>query len=219
MRGEQIRQRPGARGDHRVVVGDEVPHQVGDLAAQRVLVDGHDLAVLHHHAAVDDDAFDAAAGLGVDELPRGAVVGQIRDVVQIDQHHIGLVAGLDRAELARKACGARIAERRMTEHLVRERGPGSGSLTAASRQNIFIAWNTLCTSLPLQLSQPSPSRTPGFAQVADRRDAALEFHIGEMIEDDAGVGFRHAVHLGARDPDAVHDIEPRPEQAVVLHDT
>ncbi len=37
-----------------------------------------------------------------------------------------------------------------------------------------------------------------------------------MVEHDAGVGRRHLLHLAARDPDAVHDVEPRPEQARAL---
>ncbi len=37
-----------------------------------------------------------------------------------------------------------------------------------------------------------------------------------MVEHDAGVGRGHAVHFGARNPDAVDDVEPRSEQARAL---
>src|SRR5262249_25005396 len=49
-----------------IIVADEVLHQILDLAAQCVLVDRGDAAMVHDQPAVDHDAVDAAAGLGVD---------------------------------------------------------------------------------------------------------------------------------------------------------
>jgi len=45
-----------------------------------------------HHAALDDDALHAATGLGVDELPRGAVEGKVGDIVEVDEDQVGPVA-------------------------------------------------------------------------------------------------------------------------------
>ena len=76
------------------------------------------------------------------------------------------MAGLDRTELARKTGGARVAERGVAEHLCASGGPGSGSLTADSRQNIFIAWNTLCTSRAAAVVAAETEPHAGLAQVA-----------------------------------------------------
>ena len=126
------------------------------------------------------------------------------------------MAGLDRAEPARETRGARIAERGVAKHLMRERRP---RLRLAHRREQAEHLHRLEHALhvgaaAIVAAEPEPHA--GLAQIADRRDAALELHVGEMIEHDAGVGGGHAVHLGPRDPDAVHDVEPRAEQAVVL---
>src|SRR5204863_8605425 len=106
---------------HRVIVGDEVPHETDDLATQGILVDAFHHAIPYHHAAVDHDAFHAAAGLRVDELTRGAVVGEIGDVIEIDQHQVRLVAWSDRAEAVSETGGARVADGGVAQNFVRER--------------------------------------------------------------------------------------------------
>ena len=92
--------------------------------------------------------------------------------------------------------------------------PGSGSLTAANRQNIFIAWNTLCTSVPLQLSQPSPSRTPASRRSQTGAMPLLSFMLLRWLSTmPASAAAIRSISV-ARDPDAVHDVEPRVEEAV-----
>src|SRR5262245_61407591 len=104
---------------HRVIVGDEVPHETDDLATQGILIDTFDHTILDHHPAVNHHAFHATAGFRIDELPRRAVVGKISDVVEIDQNQIGLVAGPDGAEATRQTGGARVADGGMPQNLMR----------------------------------------------------------------------------------------------------
>src|SRR5262245_27093064 len=95
-------------------------------------------------------------------------------------------------------------------------GPGSGSLTAAMRQNIFIAWNTLCTSLPCSCRNPARAARL-MRHVVDWGDAALEFEVAELIKHDACIDGCHAINLLAGDPDAVDNVQLGPQQADVIH--
>src|SRR5256885_6895827 len=94
-------------------------------------------------------------------------------------------------------------------------GPGSGSLTAAVRQNIFIAWNTLCTSLPLQLSQPNPRRTPACRMSKTGAMPLLSLKLLSWLS--TMPGGCHAIDLLAGDPDAVDNVQPGSEQTYVVH--
>ena len=77
MRFQHVRQRPLAQLHDRVVVGDEVAHEPGDLAAQRLLVDGLYLAIPDDHATINDHALHAAPRFRIDELTGSAVVRKV----------------------------------------------------------------------------------------------------------------------------------------------
>ena len=62
-----------------------------------------------------------------------------------------------------------------------------------------------------------PEPHAGLPHGKERRDAAFQFHVGERIEHDAGVGCGELLDLLARDPDAVHDVEPPVDQAAIGH--
>src|SRR6185437_14724829 len=105
------------------VIGNEMAHETGDLAAQRRFVDRRHAAILDHSATVDDDGFDAAAGLGIDKLARRAVERQITDIVKIDEDEIRLVAGPDCAQTTAEPGAPRIAEGGMAQDFMRKPGP------------------------------------------------------------------------------------------------
>src|SRR3954467_5348159 len=156
-------------------------HQAGDLAPQRFLVDGLYFALFDHHASIDDYALNAAAGLGVDELPGGAVVGQIRDVVEIDENQIGAVTGADGAKLALKPRGARVAESGMAQHLVRETGTRLRLAHGCEQTEHFHGLEYALHVAAAAIVAAQPQAHAGFAQVADRCNAAFELEIAEMI--------------------------------------
>src|SRR5207302_8571057 len=108
----------------RVGISNETAHKSGNSSPQGILVDGLNLTLLDHHPPVNDDALNAASGFGIHELPRGAVIGQVRDIVEIDENQIGAVARTDGAELAVEAGSARIPQRRVAQHLVRQSWAG-----------------------------------------------------------------------------------------------
>src|SRR4030088_2098307 len=64
-------------------------------------------------------------------------------------------------------------------------------------------------------AQPDPHA--GLPQIKHRRNATLQFQVAQVIENDAGVGGRHAIHLGPRDPDTVHDVELWPYYTVTSY--
>src|SRR5262249_43321178 len=103
------------------------------------------------------------------------VVGQIGHIIEIDDDQVRLVARPDGAQAMPKTGGACVADGGMAENFVRQprarlrladRGKKAEHLHRlehaphARPPALLLAWNTLCTSGPLQLSQPSPSRTP-----------------------------------------------------------
>src|SRR5205823_2175807 len=106
----------------RVIVGDEVPHETDNLATQGILIDAFHHTILDHYSTVDHYGLHATTGFRIDELPRRAVVGQVSDVVEIDENQIGLVAGPDGAETIGETGRTRVADGRMPQNLVREAG-------------------------------------------------------------------------------------------------
>src|SRR5262249_22762379 len=158
--------------------------------------------------AIDHHAFHAAAGFGVDELPRGAVVGKIGHVVEIDEDQVRLVAGSDRAEAVSKTGGARVADGGVAQNLVRET---PARVRLADRDDETKHLHRLEHALHIRAAAvvtPESETYARSAHVVDRRNAALELEVAELIEHDARIGGCHAFDLCARDPDAVDDIQP-----------
>ena len=104
----------------------------------------------------------------------------------------------------------------MTENLMRQSGPrlrlADRGQQAEHLHGLEHALHVAAAAVVAPQAQPHP----GFPQVANRCDAALELEVAEMVEHDARAGGRHAVHFWARYPDAVNDVEPRSEQAGVV---
>ena len=127
-------------------------------AASSIVVDA---ALAHDDAPVDDRRLDAAPRLAEDELPRRAVQRLVGDVVEIDRRRdrLSFPAGSRRSRRRDPSRAPRPGSR-PGRRPRRARPSGCGSPTAASRQNIFIAWNMLWQSPQLQLSQPSATLTP-----------------------------------------------------------
>src|SRR5262245_9389330 len=192
-----------------------MPHETDDLTMQGILVDAFHVPIPYHHAAIDHDALHAAAGLRVDELTRGAVVGEVGDVIEIDQHQVRLVAGSDRAEAVSKTGGARVADGGVAQDLVRER---RARLRIADRDEEAEHLHRMEHALHIRAAAVVASEPQAYARAAhvvDRRNAALELEVAELIEHDAGVGGRQAINLLARDPHAVDNIQPGTEQSTL----
>lgn len=123
MRIQHVRKRGLAGLQHGIVVGDEVSHQADDLTPQGVLIDAFHHAIPDHDPALDHYGLHRAAAFRIDELPRRAVVGQVRDVVKIDENQIRLVAGPDGAETIGETSRTRVADGCMPQNpRARDRG-------------------------------------------------------------------------------------------------
>src|SRR5262245_27829783 len=119
---EQVRKSALVPRQDSLEICREVAHQTGDLTPQDVLIDGQRLPVLDHRPSVNDHGLHATSGFCIHELSRGAVVGKIGHVFEVDQDQVCLVAGPDRAEAAVQTSRARIAKRGVAENLVCEHG-------------------------------------------------------------------------------------------------
>src|ERR1019366_4582349 len=191
-------------------------HQIGDLTAQGILVQRLDLAIPHHDTAVDDYALHATAGFRVDKLPRGTVVGKIGGVVEVDEDQVRLIARPDGAETTLQARRARVAKRCMAKNLMRE---GGARLWLADRREqaeqlhrLEHALHVAAAAIVAAQAQPHAC----FAQVAHRRDAALELHVAEMIEHNPGIGGGHTIHFAPRNPYAVDDVQAWSKETTVF---
>jgi hypothetical protein len=137
--GEQIRNRlPVGFGDVGEVAAERW-HQLGKFVPKSGLIDRGNPALKHHDFSVDDRRLDASTRLAENELPGDAVQRLPRNVVQVDDDEVGLHSGPDGADLSLEIHGLRPTQGRRLNRVYRTHPVGFGSLTAANRQNIFIA--------------------------------------------------------------------------------
>src|SRR3954467_11981529 len=123
---------------------------------------------------------------------------------------------LDRTDFALQACAPRIAKRGVAQHLVRETSAGFGSADRGKETERFHRLENVLNVAAAAIVASQTDADAGLADVEYGRDAALQFHVAEMIENDTGIGFRQPVHFLPIDPDAVDDVEPGVQQPIAL---
>src|SRR5262249_43595499 len=159
-----------------------------DLTTQGVLIEAFHHAILDHYPAVDHYRLHPAAGFRIDELPGRAVVGQVSDVVEIDENQIRLVAGPKGAETSGKASRTRVADGSMPQNLVREAWARFRLADCRDQAEDLHRLEYALHIGTATVVATQPETHACLAHVVNWGNAALEFEVAELIEHDARIG-------------------------------